>query len=162
MTSRIDATKPLDNEPASKADIRANFRHARDEINHAGFLVGASFRSIEHPPDHKTETVMVLFDAAISDLQSVLGAGIRSTTSSRRLEVDISSAREIVFEGSDPARWNVGVIGNDVRVWNDGSASITFSGINLTGDTTLNPGEVCSIMERTRSDGSTHRRMLKV
>jgi Pectate lyase superfamily protein len=51
MGSKIDATRPADGVPASKADLRTNLQIARDELNHGGFFspqgVGAVERTVQ-------------------------------------------------------------------------------------------------------------------
>jgi len=51
LGSAIDPTQPADGVAASKADLRANLRAARDEIEHGGFYVapgaGASRRTVQ-------------------------------------------------------------------------------------------------------------------
>jgi hypothetical protein len=68
MASRIDPSKPADDERPSKADLRRNLAFARDELNHGGFFVpvgtGATERTVE---DKLRDLVSVKDFGAVGD-----------------------------------------------------------------------------------------------
>jgi hypothetical protein len=68
MPSAIDFTKPVTGQPASKADLRANWKAARGEINHGGFFKATGTEAVERQTQEKLRDVVSVTDfGAVGD-----------------------------------------------------------------------------------------------
>ena len=71
MSSAIDADKPEDGVPASKADLRDNLLVAKTELDHGGFAVGFTPSNYGPPPTTKVADHLAAIDGALADKSGV-------------------------------------------------------------------------------------------
>ncbi|MEM7044546.1 MAG: hypothetical protein AAF543_17195 [Pseudomonadota bacterium] len=111
MVSAIDATKPADGIPASKADLRGNLSAAKSEIETLqGDLAGIFRLSVSN----ETASTVVIEDADERNYL-VLTSGVSN------LEIPDSLALGVVLNGVNES-------GGDVTFVNEGGGSTVFAG----------------------------------
>lgn len=95
MPSAIDPTKPADNQPASKADLRANLLAAKTELEHGGF--------IKHPAPGAVEATVAEtlggFEVNVKTAFGAVGDGAADDTAA--LQAAIDSGYPLYFPPGD-------------------------------------------------------------
>lgn len=114
MVSAIDATKPADGIPASKADLRGNLATAKTEIESLQGDLAGIFRL--------TVSVETAATVVIEDADERKYLVLESGTSS--LEIPDSLALGVVLNGVNES-------GGDVTFVNEGGGSTVFAGSTL-------------------------------
>jgi hypothetical protein len=111
MVSAIDATKPADGIPASKADLRSNLATAKSEIESLQTDIGGVFRLAVV----NTSAATVVAQSTDERNYLVLGAGVSS------LQIPDSLALGVVLNGVNES-------GGTVSVVTAGGGSTVFAG----------------------------------
>jgi hypothetical protein len=116
MPSNIDPTKPAQDVPASKADLRANLQAAKTELDHGGFAEGFSPTNYTpSPADTRLTSHLAGLDAVVGVLQTASKAGI-ITNAGTAISVNLAAFgnRELVTILCTAATAVVATLANDV------------------------------------------------